>query len=64
MELLATVDWMVNQEGCEPTVEALREGLIRWPKGGKWAQRKARLFDDKSLRIALTRLQQSFPAYH
>lgn len=64
MELLATVDWMVNQEGCEPTVEALRESLIRWPKGGKWAQRKARLFDDKSLRIALTRLQQSFPAYH
>ncbi|MFM4861885.1 MULTISPECIES: type II toxin-antitoxin system antitoxin DNA ADP-ribosyl glycohydrolase DarG [Aeromonas] len=64
MELLATVDWLINQEGCEPTVEALRAGLLRWPKGEKWARRKAGLFDDKSLQIALTRLQQGFSDCH
>lgn len=58
MELLATVDWLIAEEGCAPTVSALREGLHRWPGGAPWGERKARLFDDRSLQIALTRLQQ------
>jgi len=58
MELLATVDWLIAEEGCAPTLSALREGLHRWPAGTPWGERKARLFDDRSLQIALTRLQQ------
>ena len=58
MELLATVDWLIAEEGCAPTVSALRDGLHRWPGGAPWGERKARLFDDRSLQIALTRLQQ------
>jgi hypothetical protein len=58
MELLATVDWLMAEEGCAPTVSALRDGLHRWPAGTLWGERKARLFDDRSLQIALTRLQQ------
>ncbi len=33
MELLATVDWLMVEEGCAPTLSALREGLHRWPAG-------------------------------
>lgn len=54
MELLATVDWLLNMEHVQPTVQAVREGLQRWPAGA--ADRKARLFDDRSIGIALERL--------
>jgi hypothetical protein len=54
MELLATVDWLLNREGVQPTVQAVREGLQRWPAGA--AERKNRLFDDRAIRIALDRL--------
>lgn len=56
MELLATVDWLLTREGCQPTVAALREGLARWPGGADAGQRKLRLFDDRLLQLALTRL--------
>ena len=36
MELLATVDWLIAEEGCAPTLSALREGLHRWPAGTPW----------------------------
>jgi O-acetyl-ADP-ribose deacetylase (regulator of RNase III) len=58
MELLATVDWLLTQEGVVPTVPALREGLKRWGGGGRAAERKARLFDDRALSIALERLAE------
>ena len=58
MELLATVDWLIAEEGCAPTLSALREGLDPWLAGTPWGERKARLFDHRSLQIALTRLQQ------
>ncbi|PIX54805.1 MAG: Appr-1-p processing protein [Zetaproteobacteria bacterium CG_4_10_14_3_um_filter_54_28] len=54
MELLATVDWLLSKEGVQPTVQAVREGLQRWPAGA--ADRKARLFDDRAIGIALHRL--------
>lgn len=54
MELLATVDWLLNREGVQPTVQAVREGLQQWPAGA--AERKTRLFDDRAIRIALDRL--------
>jgi O-acetyl-ADP-ribose deacetylase (regulator of RNase III) len=56
MELLATVDWLVRREGVEPTVEAVTAGLSHWPHEGG-AARKARLFDERAVGIALQRLQ-------
>lgn len=56
MELLATVDWLLDRERCEPTVAGIREGLRRWPAGAEAAARKDRLFDDRAIGIALQRL--------
>lgn len=56
MELLATVDWLLVKEQCEPNLEGVKAALAKWPAGPQWAQRKMRLFDDKSIRIALDRL--------
>jgi O-acetyl-ADP-ribose deacetylase (regulator of RNase III) len=57
MELLATVDWLIVKEDCEPTVEAVEEGIKHWPAGQRWANRKAKLFDQRAIGIALERLQ-------
>lgn len=56
MELLATVDWLLHEEGVEPTVFAIREHLKRWSGGAEAAARKSNLFDDDSLEIALCKL--------
>jgi O-acetyl-ADP-ribose deacetylase (regulator of RNase III) len=58
MELLSTVDWLIVKEGCQPTVDAIEEGIRRWPAGERWAKRKAGLFDRRAIGIALERLQQ------
>ena len=58
MELLATVDWLLEKESCEPTVNAIEQGIKNWPAGKKWAYRKAKLFDQRAIGIALERLQQ------
>lgn len=60
MELLATVDWLLSREGVKPTVQAVREGLLRWPTAGA-GERKNRLFDDRAIRIALDRLTTQVP---
>lgn len=59
MELLATVDWLLSREQVAPTVSAVREGLRHWSGGTEAAARKMRLFDDRSLSIALDRLAGS-----
>ncbi|MDO7911794.1 macro domain-containing protein [Pseudomonas sp. 22-AL-CL-001] len=56
MELLATVDWLLHEEGVEPTVQAIRKQLGYWPGGAGAAARKSKLFDDASLGIALQKL--------
>lgn len=56
MELLATVDWLIAREGCEPTVAGIRTGLQSWPAGGQAVERKQRLFDDHMIRLALGQL--------
>jgi O-acetyl-ADP-ribose deacetylase (regulator of RNase III) len=56
MELLATVDWLLTEGGCNPTVEELRLGLDNWPGGKSAARRKLRLFDNRLLELALERL--------
>ena len=59
MELLATVDWLVTREGCQPSLESIKSGLANWPAGKKWAERKLSLFDDRSLQIAIDRVSQA-----
>jgi O-acetyl-ADP-ribose deacetylase (regulator of RNase III) len=56
MEVLATVDWMVSKEGVAPQPEPIRKGLQEWSAGPKAAERKARLFDEQLLELALERL--------
>lgn len=56
MELLSTVDWLLEMEGCESTLESIKNGISNWPAGKKWADRKLTLFDDRSLLIAIDRL--------
>lgn len=62
MELLSTVDWLLEREGVAPTVPAVREGLRHWRGGPDAAARKDRLFDDRALGIALDRLTVHMPA--
>ena len=59
MELLSTVDWLISQENCEPSLHSVKDGIASWPAGEQWAERKSRLFDDRSLQFAIDRLQQS-----
>lgn len=56
MELLATVDWLLEREHCAASVVGIREGLRHWPVGAEAAERKTRLFDDRAIGIALQRL--------
>ncbi len=58
LELLATVDWLIHKEECEPSLKSIREGINNWPSGKKWADRKSRIFDDRSIQFAIDRLQQ------
>lgn len=56
MELLATVDWLIEQDKCEPNTDSLLEGLNRW-KNNTAAKRKIRLFNKEAISIALKKLQ-------
>jgi len=63
MELLASVDWLLCRERVEPEVSAVRTGLAHWPADADGAGlRKSRIFDERSVRIALAHLQAS-PLY-
>lgn len=56
MELLATVDWLIEKERRKPTVSDIRNGLAAWPAGPEAAERKLRLFDDRLIGLALDQL--------
>lgn len=56
MELLATVDWLLQRESVQPALESVRQGLETWSGGQSAGARKSSLFDDESLEIALARL--------
>jgi O-acetyl-ADP-ribose deacetylase (regulator of RNase III) len=58
MEALATVGWLLDHEGVQPTVEAVRKGINHWPTPGA-AERKQRLFTDKLLQTTLDRFAAS-----
>jgi O-acetyl-ADP-ribose deacetylase (regulator of RNase III) len=56
MELLATVDWLLSQEGRRPEIEDVKAGLAAWPGGSGAGERKLRIFDDRLICLALDRL--------
>jgi O-acetyl-ADP-ribose deacetylase (regulator of RNase III) len=56
MELLATVDWLLSREGCEPTLQAITTGLDAWAGGKDAGRRKRRLFNERLIGLALDRL--------
>lgn len=58
MEALATVGWLLDEEGVKPTLDGVRHGINRWPTPGA-AERKHRLFTDKLLRATLARFDGS-----
>ncbi len=59
MELLATVDWMMQHDDIEPTVDGVMEGLKSWAGGEAAGQRKLKIFDRRLVAIALGQLQTS-----
>ena len=56
MELLATVDWL-RRQGVGSTVPAMIAGIRNWPGGEKAAERKAKIFDERLVGLALERLE-------
>ena len=64
MELLATVDWLIQREHAKPTLSGIRSALRRWPAGEASADRKLRLFNDRLLQLALDRLETDVSPPH
>lgn len=56
LELLSTIDWIVNVDKVEPTLPAVRAAVCQWPGGQGSAERKDRLFSDRLIELALERL--------
>ncbi|KTD31583.1 MULTISPECIES: hypothetical protein [Legionella] len=56
MELLATIDWLIEQDKCAPDTTSLLQGLTYW-KNDLAAQKKIRLFNKDAISIALNKLQ-------
>ncbi len=59
MELIATIDWMLQNDKIEPTINGVMEGLKRWPGGEKAGQRKLKIFDHRLVAIALKKLEST-----
>jgi hypothetical protein len=57
MELLTTVDWLLDHDKVEPSLDGVKKGLASWLGGGEASQRKLRLFDDGMIELALSRLK-------
>ncbi len=59
MELLATVDWLIDRQGVHPSIPEIKAQLAKWPGGKSAGQRKVKLFEDRMLAIALDALKQA-----
>lgn len=64
MELLATIDWMMERDGIDPTFDSVMSGLKSWPGGSEAGRRKARIFNKRLVGVALQQLDEvnSLPA--
>ena len=57
LEVLATVDWLIQREGAHASIAGIRTGLNRWPTGEQAAWRKQRLLTDRLIALAPDRLK-------
>lgn len=64
MELLATVDWLLEREGVAPTIAGVKKGLSNWAGVKTAGQRKLRLLNDRLIGIALDQLTSTEVAAH
>jgi O-acetyl-ADP-ribose deacetylase (regulator of RNase III) len=64
MELLATVDWLLEREGVEPTVAGIKKGLSNWAGGVEAGRRKLSILDDRLIGIALDQLTSATHNVH
>jgi O-acetyl-ADP-ribose deacetylase (regulator of RNase III) len=58
MELLATIDWLLHRMHVEPTVHAIRASLGEWTGGEEAGARKLKLFNNRMIGLALSRLER------
>jgi O-acetyl-ADP-ribose deacetylase (regulator of RNase III) len=56
MELLATLDWLIQKDSVKADLDAIKVGLKTWTGGKESAERKQKLFDDRLIALALERL--------
>lgn len=59
LELLATVDWLLAVARIEPNLASVKAKIAVWPGGRGAGARKAKLFDDRLIALALERLASS-----
>jgi len=57
MEALATVDWLISENGSDAKLDAIKQGVRNWPAGPRHAKRKEHLFSDRLLSLAIERLK-------
>ena len=60
MELLATVDWLVEKQRVVPDTAAVIAGLRGWPGGQTAGQRKLKIFDERLIDLALDQLGAAY----
>jgi O-acetyl-ADP-ribose deacetylase (regulator of RNase III) len=56
VELLATLDWLIQKDGIKADRDAIKAGLEAWTGGEKSIERKQKLFEDRLIDLALQRL--------
>lgn len=61
LELLATVDWILQERHPKHDARSLRQELQRWPGPEAAGKRKLEQFDERQLDVALRRLLEETP---
>ncbi|PHR61334.1 MAG: Appr-1-p processing protein [Robiginitomaculum sp.] len=59
MELLATVDWLVQRESVDYDVSSIKSALGTWAGGKQAGLRKLKIFDDRLIEIAMAQLKDA-----
>lgn len=59
LELLATVDWLVEVEHASMNVRGILNALENWSEGTSAAKRKLSIFEPRDLELALERIKET-----
>lgn len=62
MELLATVDWLLDRGLARPSVGSIQAAMETWPGGEGAGAREQKLFDERLIALALARLAPDRPS--